>query len=153
MQDPSDLLPLDRSLEQSHPDLWSLARYWVVRAGRDRIPRIADFAEDHVDRWQQNLAIYDTVDNGDDFHVAWEGPELLAITGERWSGHRASEIEARYRQSLLHDLKFCFYSRRPLYSQMRVYQRETIAAKRLMLPLARDGDAVDRIIVALYLDD
>ncbi len=152
MQDPADFLPLDASLERTHPDLWSLARYWIACAGRDRIPTVADFAEDHVHRWQGHFSIFDTVDNGDDFHVAWEGPELLAITGERWSGHRASEIEARYRQSLLHDLKFCFYSRRPLYSQMRVYQREMIAAKRLMLPLGRDGNMVDRVVVALFLD-
>ena len=152
MHEPNDLLPLDRALEQSHPDLWALAQHWIACAGRDRIPTIADFAEDRVDPWQRHFAIYDTVDNGDDFHVIWEGPELLSITGERWSGHRASEVEARYRQSLLHDLKFCFYSRKPLYSQVRIYQREKIAGKRLMLPLGRDGHNVDRVIIALFLD-
>lgn len=152
MLDPADLLSLDRVLERTHPELWALAQYWIACAGRDRIPTIADFAEDSVDRWQKHFAIYDTVDNGDDFHVFWEGPALTAITGERWSGHRASEVEARYRQALLHDLKFCFYSRRPLFSQIRVYQREMIAAKRLMLPLSRDGSTVDRVVVALFVD-
>ena len=152
MQDPAERLTLDPSLESTHPDLWALAHYWIACASRDAIPKIGDFAEDHVARWQRHFAIYDTIDNGDDFHVAWEGADLTAITGERWSGHRATEVEAKYRQSLLHDLKFCFYSHRPLYSQVRVYQRETVSARRLLLPLGRDGQSVDRVIVALFLD-
>jgi hypothetical protein len=87
---------LDALPTSASPLLHSLLQFWSDAVSEDGVPsrnRLDVFA---LRPWLGHISIYEAVDGGDDFLIHLEGTAIVAITGEDWTGKRASEVDARY---------------------------------------------------------
>ena len=141
---------LPDGLERDQPAVFELATMWQRHRVRGRLPTSSDLPETAFERWKRNLCLYQVVGDGADFLLAFEGDTLLTLTGESWVGHFASEIEAKYRRSLLYDLRYVFYKQEPLFTEERIFQTDFVPIHRIILPIGDQRGVVIRLMLAMY---
>ena len=143
-----DALPLSAS-----PALYSLLQFWSTAAGDNDTP-----SRDRLDAftlrpWLGHISIYEAIDGGRDFRIRLEGTSIVAITGEDWTGRRATEVDTRYGCRIAEFMREVVRTRRPLVHTMRVFQNEVESITRLLLPVRANTDGqVDQVFLVIYAD-
>lgn len=103
--------------------------------------------------WLGHVSVYEAIDDGSDFRIRLEGTRISQMTGEDWTGRRASDVDARFGSHLVALMRGVVRTGRPGIHEIQIYQREFRAAIRLLLPMRSRGDGpVDQIFLAIYLD-
>lgn len=103
--------------------------------------------------WLGHISIYEALDGGGDFRIRLEGSRVSQMTGEDWTGRRASQVDKRFGTDLVAIMRGVLRSGSPSLHLTRIYQREFRTAVRMLLPMrSRPGGPVDQIFMALYLD-
>ena len=144
---------LDALPASASPFLHSLLQFWSDAAGGEDVP-----SRDRLDvftlrPWLGHISIYEAVDGGSDFRIRLEGTSIVAITGEDWTGKRASEVDAKYGCHIADFMREIAHTRKPMVHTMRVFQNEVEFITRLLLPVrARPGGPVDQIFLVIYVD-
>jgi hypothetical protein len=144
---------LDALPASASPSLYSLLKFWSDTADSSGIP-----SRDRLDAftlrpWLGHISIYETIDGGDDFRIRLEGTAIVAITGEDWTGKRATEVDARYGCRIAEFMREVLRTQQPLVHTMRVFQNEVEYITRLLLPVrSRAGGPVDQIFLVIYVD-
>jgi hypothetical protein len=143
---------LDGLPASASPSLYSLLKFWST-AGSGDVPsrdRLDVFA---LRPWLGHISIYEAVDGGDDFRIRLEGTSIVAITGEDWTGRRASEVDAKYGCHIAEFMREIARTRKPMVHTMRVFQNGVEFITRLLLPVrARPDGPVDQIFLVIYVD-
>lgn len=144
---------LDALPDSASPQLRSLLRFWIDKSDASGTP-----CRDRLDvftlrPWLGHISIYEVVDGGRDFRIRLEGTSIVAITGEDWTGRRASDVDARYGCRIAEFMRDVVRTRRPAIHTMRVFQNEVEYITRLLLPVRafRDGP-VDQVFLVIYAD-
>jgi hypothetical protein len=144
---------LDTLPASASPSLHSLLEFWLEVAAQDGGPdreRLDAFA---LRPWLGHISIYEAVDDGRDFRIRLEGTLIVAITGEDWTGKRASEVDARYGCRIAEFMREVVRTHRPMIHTMRVFQNEVESITRLLLPVrSRRGGPVDQVFLVIYAD-
>ena len=135
------------------PSLRSLLDFWSRSAAGNGAPNREQFDVFKLRPWLGHLSIYETVDDGSDFRIRLEGTSIVAITGEDWTGKRASDVDARYGSRIAEFMRDIIQTYRPMIHTMRVFQNDVEIITRLLLPVRsrRDGP-VDQVFLVIYAD-
>jgi hypothetical protein len=144
---------LDGLPATASPSLYSLLRFWSEVAGNDTVPSRERLDAFTLRPWLGHISIYEALDGGDDFRIRLEGTAIVAITGEDWTGKRASEVDAKYGCHIADFMREIARTRKPMVHTMRVFQNEVEFITRLLLPVrSRPGGPVDQIFLVIYVD-
>ena len=144
---------LDELPASASPSLYSLLQFWSDAAETNDVP-----SRDRLDvftlrPWLGHISIYEAVDGGDDFRIRLEGTAIVAITGEDWTGKRASDVDAKYGCHIADFMREIAHTRKPMVHTMRVFQNEVEFITRLLLPVrSRAGGPVDQVFLVIYVD-
>lgn len=135
------------------PSLRSLLDFWARSAAGDGAPNREQFDAFTLRPWLGHISIYEAVDSGGDFRIRLEGTSIVAITGEDWTGKRASDVDARYGSRITEFMRNIVQTYRPMIHTMRVFQNDVETITRLLLPVRsrRDGP-VDQVFLVIYAD-
>ena len=145
-----DALPVSAS-----PQLRSLLKFWSEAAdgdgdgtpSRDRLDAFT------LRPWLGHISIYEAIDGGHDFRIRLEGTAIVAITGEDWTGKRATQVDERYGCQIAAFMREVVHTHQPAVHTMRVFQNEVEYITRLLLPVrARKGGPVDQVFLVIYVD-
>ncbi|WP_162917594.1 PAS domain-containing protein [Dongia deserti] len=135
------------------PSLHSLLEFWSRTAGSDEVPNRAQLDPFALRPWLGHISIYEAVDGGHDFRIRLEGTAIVAITGEDWTGKRASDVDARYGCRITEFMHEVVCTHRPMIHTMRVFQNDVESITRLLLPVrSRRGGLVDQVFLVIYAD-
>jgi hypothetical protein len=136
-----------------NPKIDALYDHWhqSIEVG-NAIPHRSAFDPLRIRPWLGHLSIYERIGGDADFLVRLEGTEIVNMTGENWTGKRASEIDHKYHRNLLLDLTNVVTLGRPLLSKLTIFQRDYIHTPRLLLPVRTGSEKADQIFLALYPD-
>jgi hypothetical protein len=143
-----DALPVSAS-----PSLYSLLQFWSDVADDDGVP-----SRDRLDAftlrpWLGHISIYEALNGGDDFRIRLEGTAIVAITGEDWTGKRASAVDAKYGCHIADFMREIARTCKPMVHTMRVFQNEVEYITRLLLPVrSRANGPVDQMFLVIYVD-
>jgi len=135
------------------PQLRSLAELWSSKRRNEALPCRSDFSDDDLRPWFGNLLIVDVVDGPHRFRFRLMGTSLVDAASRELTGKFFDEADiSGYDPDVLEDYAevvrtrtpFCktrHYSPTPgaFMDHWRVYER-------LLLPLAADGQTIDRIL-------
>jgi hypothetical protein len=144
---------LDALPASASPSLYSLLQFWADAGGTSDVP-----SRDRLDvftlrPWLGHISIYEAVDGSDDFRIRLEGTAIVAITGEDWTGKRASDVDAKYGCHIADFMREIARTHKPMVHTMRVFQNEVEFITRLLLPVrSRPGGPVDQIFLVIYVD-
>src|SRR5687767_12011330 len=144
---------LDALPGSASPSLYSLLPFWSGAADTSDVP-----SRDRLDfftlrPWLGHISIYEAVDGGDDFCIRLEGTSIVGITGEDWTGKRASDVDAKYGCHITDFMREIARTRKPMVHTMRVFQNEVEFITRLLLPVrSRAGGPVDQVFLVIYVD-
>jgi hypothetical protein len=135
------------------PALRRLLEFWSRLARHDGVPSREQLDPFTLRPWLGHISIYEAVEGGRDFRIRLEGTSIVAITGEDWTGKRASEVDARYGCRIAEFMREIVRTHRPMIHTMRVFQNEVESITRLLLPVrsGRDGP-VDQVFLVIYVD-
>jgi hypothetical protein len=144
---------LDALPASASPSLFSLLQFWSDAADSGGVPS-RDLLDAFALRpWLGHISIYQAVDSGDDFRIRLEGTAIVAITGEDWTGRRASEVDAKYGCHIADFMREVARTRRPMVHTMHVFQNEVEFITRLLLPVRSRADGpVDQVFLVIYID-
>jgi hypothetical protein len=144
---------LDTLPATASPLLHKLLQFWSAAAGADHVPsreRLDMFA---LRPWLGHISIYEAIDGGRDFRIRLEGTSIVAITGEDWTGKRATEVDARYGSQIAEFMRKVVRTHQPMVHTMRVFQNDVERITRLLLPVrARAGGPVNQVFLVIYAD-
>lgn len=103
--------------------------------------------------WLGHISVYEAIDGGADFRIRLEGTRIAAMTGEDWTGRRASDVDSVFGTDLCGELRRALETAQARFHTTRIYQRDYQNAVRMLLPVRsrRDGP-IDQILLVLYLD-
>ncbi len=144
---------LDALPASASPRLHSLLQFWSDAAdGRDT-PSRDRFDAFALRPWLGHISIYESIDGGRDFRIRLEGTSIVAITGEDWTGKRATQVDAKYGCRIAEFMRDVVKTRRPAIHTMRVFQNEVESITRLLLPVRAHADGpVDQVFLVIYAD-
>ena len=144
---------LDALPASASPSLYSLHRFWSDVAEGADAPSRARLDAFTLRPWLGHISIYEMIDGGRDFRIRLEGTSIVAITGEDWTGKRASEVDAKYGCHIAEFMQEVVRTRQPMVHTMRVFQNEVEYITRLLLPVrSRPGGPVDQVFLVIYVD-
>ena len=144
---------LDALPASASPMLHTLLQFWSKAAVGSGIPSREYLDAFTLRPWLGHISIYEAVDSGRDFRIRLEGTSIVAITGEDWTGRRASEVDARYGCRIAEFMREVVRTGEPAIHTMRVFQNEVESITRLLLPVRshRDGP-IDQVFLVIYAD-
>jgi hypothetical protein len=139
------------------PQLQALVELWAHKRRGDAFPSRADFSDEDLRPWFGNLLMVDIVDGPHRFRFRLMGTSLVDAACRELTGKFFDEADiSGYEPDVLDDYAEVLRSRIPVcktrqYNPMpgtfmdhwRVYER-------LLLPLASDGQTIDRILGCSY---
>lgn len=142
-------------LEASDRDLSPLAaallEYWQTTRGAGGVPDRGAFDPLRLTRWLGYLSVYEYEPERDDFRNRLEGTYVGNLTGENWTGRRASEVDARFGSSFLADLREVRDAGEPMAHLIKVFQKEFSVTERVLLPVSTTPDGrTDQVFVAIF---
>lgn len=148
-------------------DAWQAIHAQTTPDGGPR-PTRADFTPFALKPWLGHIDIFEverTPDSGGDsggsaegggtvtdFRLRLNGTEIVALTGEDWTGHSARDIDRYYNVTLHDDLLAVCESGAPHNDGIRIFQKSYLSACRLLLPVfSNSGDGrVTQIFLAIF---
>ncbi len=115
-------------------------------------PTRDDFTVFSLKPWLGNIDIYDVEDGGASFRMRLNGTEVVAVTGEDWTGKTARDVDRKFGSTLHDELLSVCSSKQPLAHHIRIFQKDYVSAYRLLLPIfseAGDGEVV-QVFLAIF---
>ena len=144
---------LDALPDSASPLLHTLLEFWSKAADDKGIPSRERLDVFTLRPWLGHISIYEAVDGGHDFRIRLEGTSIVAITGEDWTGRRASEVDDRYGCRIAAFMREVVRTGQPAVHTMRVFQNDVESITRLLLPVrARRDGPVDQVFLVIYAD-
>lgn len=135
------------------PLLHHLQDFWLDCRGTSDVPNRDAFDPFNLLPWLGHISIYETINDGADFRIRLEGTSIVAITGEDWTGKRASDVDRRYGSRLVDFMKETIRTHRPAIHTMRLFQNNVEYITRLLLPIrSRPTGPVDQVFLVIYAD-
>jgi hypothetical protein len=135
------------------PQLHSLLQFWNDAGGSDAIPHRGQLEFFALRPWLGHISIYEANPGGADYRIRLEGTKIVAITGEDWTGKRASDVDHRYGSRLVEFMRNVIASGKPAIHTMRLFQNDVEFVTRLLLPVrARADGPVDQVFLVIYAD-
>jgi len=135
------------------PYLYRLLQFWSDVADGDGVPNRKRLDAFTLRPWLGHISIYEAIDSGRDFRIRLEGTTIVAITGEDWTGKRASDVDAKYGCQIAEFMREVVRTCQPMVHTMRVFQNEVEYITRLLLPArARADGPVDQVFLVIYVD-
>ena len=139
----------DISDRELHPLLSDLLGLWRQRCDNSRLPSRADFDPLDFRRWLGRLQVLDVIDGGQDFRYRLHGTLLVELFGRDLTGRHLSEL-GHAADTLRREYDACARERRPVaICRQPVPEKDHRIIDQLILPLARDGVRVDRLLVGI----
>ena len=135
------------------PLLHQLHDFWYDCRGTSDVPNRDAFDPFNLRLWLGHISIYETIQDGADFRIRLEGTSIVAITGEDWTGKRASDVDRRYGSRLVDFMKMTIRTHQPAIHTMRLFQNNIEYITRLLLPIrSRPLGPVDQVFLVMYAD-
>lgn len=129
----------------------ALLDYWQSTRSESSVPDRSAFDPLHLTRWLGYLSIYEYEPERDDFRNRLEGTYVGNLTGENWTGRRASEVDARFGSNFLAELREVRSASEPMAHLIKVFQKEFSVTERVLLPVSTaPGRRADQIFVAIF---
>jgi hypothetical protein len=144
---------LDALPDSASPSLRTLLEFWSRTAGADGVASRDQLDPFALRPWLGHISIYEAVNEGHDFRIRLEGTSIVAITGEDWTGKRASDVDARYGSHIAEFMGEVVRTHQPMIHTMRVFQNDVEFITRVLLPVrSRHGGPVDQVFLVIYAD-
>jgi hypothetical protein len=144
---------LDALPASASPSLYRLLQFWSDAAAAGEVPSRERLDALTLRPWLGHISIYEAIDGDRDFRIRLEGTSIVAITGEDWTGKRATEVDAKYGCRIAEFMREVVHTRRPAVHTMRVFQNEVEYITRLLLPVRSRADGpVDQVFLVIYVD-
>jgi hypothetical protein len=135
------------------PRAASLVHFWYACRRPPLAPSRADFNAFKLRPWLGSISIYQAVDGGGDFRVALDGTDVVALTGEDWTGRRASDVDREFGVTICAELQALLASGVPTIRRIGLLQKSWRSATRVCLPIARSElRPADQVFLALFVD-
>lgn len=135
------------------PRAAALIHYWYVCRRSHPAPCRADFSPFKLRPWLGWISIYRLVDGGRDFRVALDGTEVVAASGEDWTGRQLSEIDRTYGAGFCGELAAVLSGSLPTVRRVALVQKSWLAATRVCLPVAHAAARpADQVFLAMFVD-
>ena len=137
----------------SHPELARLFRFWDRKRGGRPMPALADIAVEELGDLAANLFLVDVVRGAAEprFRYQRVGSALGAIMEQELTGRFVDEMPLLYRKFALPAYREILRAGRPTYKETNLFEGWlVIRYKRLMLPLASDGETIDTVLGGIY---
>jgi hypothetical protein len=137
-------------VEDPHPIVTSLLDLWRSKCPPGNVPRRAEFDVFTLWPWLGWLIVYEELDDGADFLVRLDGSNIVALTGDEWTGRRMSELDPRYVTPVLKVLRQAVQGREPIVDQYYTPAvKNFLTFHRVTLPLWEDRQGVWQVIQGL----
>ena len=131
-------------------ELRELHDYWLTKHRDGRLPKRGDIDPLEVPRLLKNLALLEVVGDAEDFVFVLAGSRIEEAFDRTLKGVTLGELRGTAEMSP-GDKQFiaAVWFRAPQYQQadLREYDKEHLAYRRLILPLSDDGDRVDCLLM------
>jgi hypothetical protein len=141
--------PSGETVEELHPTVTvtNLLDLWRSKCPPGDVPRRAEFDVLTLQPWLGWLTVYEEVDDGADFLVRLDGSNIVALTGDEWTGRRMSELDPRYMTPVLEVLRRAVRERQPIVDQYYTPAvKDFLTFHRITLPLWEDRRGVWQVI-------
>jgi len=129
--------------------LRALFGYWAEKRGERAMPARADLDPLEIPTLLPIIGLVDVLDGGARFRYRLIGTEIVDVGGHDPTGRFLDEVlpDSGYADYLIGMFREVTRERRPLYgeSDFRGQSRIECRVRRLLMPLSRDGRAVDMI--------
>lgn len=139
------------------PQLRTLAELWGSKRRDETIPCRSDFSDDDLRPWFGNLLMVDVVDGPHQFRFRLMGTSLVDAAHRELTGKFFDEADiSGYEPDVLDDYAAVLQIRAPVCRTRRyspapgTFMEHWRIYERLLLPLARDGNSIDRILGCSY---
>jgi hypothetical protein len=142
----------ERPVEELHPFVAGLLDLWRSKCPPGGVPRRSEFNVFTLRPWLGWLTVYEELDGGADFLVRLDGSNIVALTGDEWTGHRMSELDPQCALPVLEVLHQAVRERQPavdcFYSPA---VKDFLTFHRVTLPLWEDRRGVWQVIQGMHL--
>jgi hypothetical protein len=115
-----------------------LLDYWHSFNANGPRPTRDDFTPYALKAWLGNIDVYDAENGGEDFRLRLNGTQVVALTGEDWTGKTARDVDRRFGSTLHDELAAVCRTKQPSAQHIRIFQKQYLAAYRLLLPIFSD---------------
>lgn len=157
------MLPVGRSPAspdglEMHPKLHDLYDYWNRLRGDRSMPARRDIDPTDIPALLPNVLVTEIVDPAGIYRFRLAGTGIRDIAGVEVTGKRLDEVldPGPYFDYLVSIHKDVAAEKRPLFTRTAVTSQNGAVLRttgRLVMPLSSDGETVDALIGAMYLDD
>lgn len=131
----------------------ALLQHWHACRGERLVPTRNEFNPLNLRPWLGSITILTMIDGGKDFLVRLDGTDVVALTGEDWTGRLVSEIDAAFGSHVGDDLRAVIDSASPSIRRMPILQKSWQSATRVCLPVSSgDGQSADQVFKGMFLD-
>ena len=150
MKDPSKIIQDDR--------LRDLYRYWAEKKHNRPLPARVDLDPMEIPQLLQNIVLVDVVGEPPRFRYRLVGTAVIQALGWEITSRFIDELplDQNYTEHLLSLYRTAVEERRPVYSEGDFAGRPFKGrwqSCRLLLPLSRDGEAIDMILVGQVFNE
>jgi hypothetical protein len=137
-----------------HAELSALYDLWYEVHAGVRLPSRADFPPELLRPWIGHLAILRVVGPEQRLRVDLVGTRIVELDGRDSTGCFLDEMAPPHAvDTLLAPYRELLAKLQPVYHRFAAPARPMLGVHRLLLPLAEDGETVDRILSGVYADD
>jgi hypothetical protein len=131
----------------------ALVRHWYACRGTAPVPTRHEFNAFTLRPWLGWLSIYQRLGESDDFRVTLDGTDVVAVTGDDWTGRRVSDIDREFGTTCRTELLSVLESGLPRVDRVPLLQKSWRRVTRLWLPVAREPSLPpDQIFLGLFID-
>lgn len=135
------------------PRMQPLLDFWMDCRGTSDVPNRDAFDPFNLRQWLGHISVYESINDGADFRIRLEGTSIVAITGEDWTGRRASDVDRRYGSRLVEFMRAAVRTHQPAIHTMRLFQNNIEYITRLLLPIrSQPTGPVDQVFLVMYAD-
>ncbi|MGO1120825.1 PAS domain-containing protein [Rhodovibrionaceae bacterium A322] len=123
---------------------------WHDKKGSQSLPLRREFDPFLLKPWLGYLILIEVCDDGADFYYRLNGTALREELGFDWTGAKLSELPKRL-WPLMEEYRRIVASREPEFvDRAALIDRPYTRVNKLMLPLSKEGAAVDFLLVCIY---
>jgi hypothetical protein len=135
-----------------HPKLRDLCRLWERKRGGRALPTRADLDVIELWPWLGNLMLLEVEGGGADFIYRVYGTTIADYFSRDLTGRRTSSLAADVQAVVRAEYREAMTTVRPIViTRARSVQMKRVRASKLILPLGSNRDAIDHLLVGVYL--
>jgi len=139
-------------VEELHPFVAGLLDLWRSKRPPGGVPQRSEFNVFTLRPWLGWLTVYEELDGGADFLVRLDGSNIVALTGQEWTGCRMSEVNPHCAMPVLEAIRRAVRERHPVVD--RYYSpavNDVLTFHRVTLPTWEDRRSIWQVIQGMHL--